>query len=54
MCDLGNAPVYSINVTNPNHVAAGIEFAKENNVRLVIKNTGQDRSRTVRTHPPAY
>jgi hypothetical protein len=42
MCDPGTAPVYSINVTNPNHVAAGIEFAKENNVRLVIKNTGQD------------
>lgn len=42
MCDLGNSPIYSINATGPAHVAAGIKFAKENNVRLVIKNTGHD------------
>ncbi|GAD93892.1 conserved hypothetical protein [Paecilomyces variotii No. 5] len=42
MCDLGNAPVYSINATESDHVAAGIKFAKDNNVRLVIKSTGHD------------
>jgi hypothetical protein len=42
MCDLGNTPVYSINATKSEHVAAGIKFAKQNNVRLVIKNTGHD------------
>lgn len=42
ICDLGNSPVYSIDATKSDHVAAGIKFAKENNVRLVIKNTGHD------------
>lgn len=42
LCDLGNAPVYTINATKANDVATGVRFAKENNVRLVIKNTGHD------------
>ncbi|KAE8136429.1 hypothetical protein BDV38DRAFT_272028 [Aspergillus pseudotamarii] len=42
VCDLGSASVYSVNATKPADVAAGIKFAKENNVRLVIKNTGHD------------
>jgi hypothetical protein len=42
VCDLGSASVYSINATKPSDVAAGIKFAKENNVRLVVKNTGHD------------
>lgn len=42
LCDLGNVPVYTINATKADHVAAGIRFAKENNVRLVVKNTGHD------------
>lgn len=41
-CDLGNYAVYSINVTGPEDVARGIQFAKTNNVRLVIKNTGHE------------
>lgn len=39
-CELGNRAVYSINVTGPADVQAGLRFAKENNVRLVIRNTG--------------
>ncbi|KAL3462187.1 FAD-binding domain-containing protein [Aspergillus heterothallicus] len=42
VCDLGTAPVYTINATSEDDVVAGIRFAKENNVRLVIKNTGHD------------
>ncbi|PLB48490.1 FAD-binding domain-containing protein [Aspergillus steynii IBT 23096] len=42
VCDLGTSPAYSINATNENDIAAGIKFAKDNNVRLVIKNTGHD------------
>ncbi|CAG7928051.1 unnamed protein product [Penicillium olsonii] len=42
VCDLGTSSVYSVNATKPTDVAAGIKFAKENNVRLVIKNTGHD------------
>ncbi|KAE8374542.1 isoamyl alcohol oxidase [Aspergillus bertholletiae] len=41
-CDLGNAPVYTVNATEAEDVAAGIRFAKENNILLVIKNTGHD------------
>ncbi|KAI0003531.1 hypothetical protein F4779DRAFT_621839 [Xylariaceae sp. FL0662B] len=41
-CEIGNYAVYSINVTGPADVVAGIEFAKQKNVRLIIKNTGHD------------
>lgn len=39
---MGPAPVYTINATEPAELAAGIEFAQKNNVRLVIRNTGHD------------
>ncbi|KAI3076275.1 CAZyme family AA7 [Penicillium roqueforti] len=41
-CTLGPAPVYTINATEPEEVVAGIKFAQENHVRLVIRNTGHD------------
>ncbi|KAJ5951956.1 FAD-binding type 2 [Penicillium vulpinum] len=41
-CTLGPAPIYTINATEPAELAAGIAFAKKNNVRLVIRNTGHD------------
>ncbi|KAL1841308.1 hypothetical protein VTK73DRAFT_3515 [Phialemonium thermophilum] len=41
-CRLGNYASYSINVTGAADVVAGVQFAKKNNVRLVIKNTGSD------------
>ncbi|RDW74765.1 hypothetical protein BP6252_05907 [Coleophoma cylindrospora] len=41
-CELGNYVSYSINVTGANDVIAGLQFAEEKNVRLVIKNTGHD------------
>ncbi|KAL2126475.1 hypothetical protein VTI74DRAFT_843 [Chaetomium olivicolor] len=41
-CDLGNYASYSINVSSAGDVAAGIAFAKQNNIRLVIKNSGHD------------
>ncbi|KAF7627654.1 isoamyl alcohol oxidase [Aspergillus flavus] len=41
-CDLGPAPVYTINATEPEDVVEGIQFAKTHNLRLVIKNTGHD------------
>lgn len=43
-CDLGNYPVYTVNASSTEHVAAGIRFARDNNIRLVIKNTGHDIS----------
>lgn len=41
-CSLGNYVSYAINTTRVTDVIAGIKFAKDNNVRLVIKNTGHD------------
>jgi len=39
---LGKYVSYSINVTGADDVVAGIKFAKANNIRLVIKNTGHE------------
>ncbi|KAL2832787.1 hypothetical protein BJY01DRAFT_260036 [Aspergillus pseudoustus] len=44
LCELGTSPAYTIRATGADDVAAGIRFARENNVRLVIKNTGHDIS----------
>lgn len=41
-CELGNLASYSISVTSAEDVVAGLNFARENNVRLVIKNTGHE------------
>ncbi|KAE8379181.1 hypothetical protein BDV26DRAFT_259921 [Aspergillus bertholletiae] len=41
-CTLGPAPVYTINATEPEELAAGLAFAKRNNIRLVVRNTGHD------------
>ncbi|KAH8900965.1 FAD/FMN-containing dehydrogenase [Thozetella sp. PMI_491] len=41
-CTMGNYVAYSINVTSAADVAAGLKFAHDKNVRLVIKNTGHD------------
>lgn len=41
-CELGNYARYSINVADVSHVQAGIKFARDNNIRLTIKNTGHD------------
>jgi len=41
-CTLGSNPVFAINATKPSDVQAGVKFAKANNVRLVIKDTGHD------------
>ena len=41
-CLQGNYVNYAINVTSASDVAAGLKFAQEKNVRLVIKNTGHE------------
>ena len=42
LCEIGNYAEYSINVTGPSDMAAGVKFAQEKNIRLVIKNTGHE------------
>ena len=41
-CILGTYVQYSINVSQTSHVIHGIKFAAQNNIRLVIRNTGHD------------
>lgn len=41
-CTLGFYPEYVIRATKMEHIKAGIDFARKNNVRLVIRNTGHD------------
>ncbi|KAL4971900.1 hypothetical protein BDW66DRAFT_164609 [Aspergillus desertorum] len=41
-CKLGNYVSYAVNVSSSDHVVAAIKFAKQNNIRFVIKNTGHD------------
>ncbi|KAK1995412.1 FAD binding domain-containing protein [Colletotrichum falcatum] len=41
-CTLGNYVVYSVDAKTPEHVQATIAFAKEHNIRFVVRNTGHD------------
>ncbi|KAF4411171.1 FAD-linked oxidoreductase yvdP [Fusarium acutatum] len=41
-CTLGNYVRYTVNVTSADDVVATLNFAKEKNTRLVIRNTGHD------------
>jgi hypothetical protein len=41
-CSMGNYASYSINVLRADDAIAGIKFALQHNVRLVIKNTGHE------------
>lgn len=41
-CELGNLASYSVNVTDAQHVVTGLDFARQNNIRLVVKTTGHD------------
>lgn len=41
-CTRGDMPVYAVNVTTEEDIVKTIQFAKENNIRLVIKSTGHD------------
>lgn len=41
-CTLGGYPSYSIKATNVAQIQLGVNFARNMNLRLVIKNTGHD------------
>ncbi|KAF6834548.1 FAD binding domain-containing protein [Colletotrichum plurivorum] len=42
VCRPGGYSAYVVNATTPEHVKRGIDFARENNVRLIVKSTGHD------------
>ena len=41
-CNLGNMVVYSVNATEQSDFSKAIEFAKDKNIRLVVRNTGHE------------
>ena len=41
-CSIGHLPRYTVNATTPEEIAVAILFAKNHNIRLVIKDTGHD------------
>lgn len=41
-CTLGGFPVYAVKATNVAHIQLAINFARNLNLRLVVKNTGHD------------
>ena len=43
-CQLGNYASYSVRVRDASDVAKTVKFAKDKNIRLVIKNTGHEYS----------
>ncbi|KAF2195140.1 FAD-binding domain-containing protein [Zopfia rhizophila CBS 207.26] len=43
-CTRGGTPEYVVNVSSAAQISSAIKFAKEKNVRLVVKNTGHDVS----------
>ncbi|EED23613.1 FAD/FMN-containing isoamyl alcohol oxidase MreA [Talaromyces stipitatus ATCC 10500] len=41
-CTLGNYVVYSVNISKPEHISKTLAFAQQNNIRVVVRNTGHD------------
>lgn len=41
-CTHGGFPVYTVNVSDVKHIQLAVNFARNANLRLVIKNTGHD------------
>lgn len=41
-CSIGDTPRYTVDATSPAQVAAAVNFAREHNIRLVVRNTGHD------------
>lgn len=41
-CQLGNFPDYAVNVSCSSDIVAAVNFARNNNIRFVIKNTGHE------------
>jgi hypothetical protein len=41
-CTLGGYPVYAVNATTVAHIQLAVNFARNQDIRLVVKNTGHD------------
>ncbi|KAI9677544.1 MAG: hypothetical protein M1817_006498 [Caeruleum heppii] len=41
-CEFGNYVRYALNVTRPEDISKGLRFARDYNIRIVVRNTGHD------------
>lgn len=41
-CLLGNYVDYAVNVSSADDIVAAINFAQDNNVRFIVRNTGHE------------
>lgn len=41
-CIVGRYPSYSVNITTPAHAIAAVNFARQHNIRFIVKNTGHE------------
>ena len=41
-CSGEGYPIYVVNASTADHVKTAVDFARENNIRLVVKSTGHD------------
>ncbi|GLI73825.1 hypothetical protein PoHVEF18_002054 [Penicillium ochrochloron] len=41
-CTIGNLVQYAVNVSKPEHVTETLKFAKQHDIRFVVRNTGHD------------
>lgn len=41
-CTIGNYNSYTVDATETSHVQAALQFAKSNNLRFIVRNTGHD------------
>jgi FAD/FMN-containing dehydrogenase len=41
-CRLGNYVNYAVNVSSSDQVVAAVNFARDNNIRFIIRNTGHE------------
>ncbi|KAL2255431.1 hypothetical protein VTK26DRAFT_3397 [Humicola hyalothermophila] len=53
-CTRGGFPEYVVNATEVKHIQAAVNFARNKNIRLIIKNTGHDfGGRSMGAGPPS-
>lgn len=53
-CRLGNLVSYSVNVSTPDHVVRTINFARQNNIRLVVRNTAHEYASSAGSLHPLF
>ncbi|ORY14165.1 hypothetical protein BCR34DRAFT_560772 [Clohesyomyces aquaticus] len=41
-CSLGTLAPYYVDVREPSHISAALQFSQEHNIRISINNTGHD------------